>query len=340
MEDSLLYECSINRLSLERAEKLVPPEFVQAYRWFQERAGEHFDTLPMGDHAPNLPIKLAREAGIHSPDYRNLPSKGAGKTKYVLSVHSQGQTRYDDKDVINREDGTWILDYCAHKTEKGKQPQYSFNQNMMNCLYDGVPIAVMVMNPQGGYTNLGLAYIEEYNAATDVFTLHGPVTADNEDRGFFSFLQMQDLTPEEQKAIEEWDQEDERVRAIVEQVRREQQGAFRKMVSEAYGGACAVTEIDVPQVLQAAHIDRYRGKKSQVVNNGLFLRMDIHKLYDEHLLSVDPDGCILRTSGRLSLTPYAKYDGCKLQVPSDARNKPDEYLLDMHYRQFLTANAS
>lgn len=131
---------------------------------------------------------------------------------------------------------------------------------MMNCLYDGVPVAVMVLGPRGGYKNLGLAYIEEYNASTDIFTLHGPITAANENRGFFSFLQLQDLTPAEQEALEEWDQEDERVRALVEQVQREQQGTFRKMVAEAYEGACAVTEITVSQVLQAAHIDRYRGK--------------------------------------------------------------------------------
>lgn len=76
------------------------------------------------------------------------------------------------------------------------------------------------------------------------------------------------------------------------------------------------------------------------MTNGLFLRMDIHRLYDEHLLSVDPNGCILRTGAKLQLTPYAKYNGHRLNIPSETQCQPDIRLLDMHYRQFLTANAS
>lgn len=340
MAENSMYECRVNFLSLQRAEALVPPEFAAAYRWYQERTGEHLEALPIGSYAPDLPIKLARESGIHSPDYRKLPSRGDGKPKYALSVHSQGQQRYADKDVIEREDGTWILDYCAHRTVEGKQVQTYYNENMMNCLNDGVPIAVMVKDPNGGYKNLGLAFIEEYNADTDIFTLHGPVTVENEREGFFSFIQPQDLTPRDRKIFEEWDQTDERTRTKVDQVIRERQSVFHDRVSKAYEGACAVTQIDVPTVLQAAHIDPYRGRKSQVVTNGVLLRMDIHRLYDENLLAIDPDGNVLRISERLSTTPYAKYDGRRIDVPRDPLCRPDENLLDMHYRQFVSANAT
>jgi len=338
MEDSKLYTCQVNFLSLGRAEELVPPEFIRAYRWFQEHAGQHLDRLPMGrGQVAGFPLSLARQSGIHSPDYRSLPSRGEGKPKYALSIHSEGQRYYEDRDVIEREDGTWILDYCAHRTVPGKRPQTNYNEAMMNCLRDGVPVAVMVKESGGGYRNLGLAFIEEYNAETDIFILHGPVTAENEREGFFSFIQPQLLGPEDRRLLEEWDLFDERAHALVEQVRRERQGIFHRMVAEAYGGACAVTEISVPEVLQAAHIDRYRGGKSQVVTNGILLRMDIHRLYDEHLLSVDPDGAVLRISDRLSMTPYARYDGHPLNLPRDPSLRPDGRLLEMHYRQFVDA---
>lgn len=334
-------ECGINFLSFERACKLVPPEYLHAYKWFQEHEGERFPALPMGQHAPKIPggIKLARQSGIHTPSYKSLDSRGAGKPRYVLSIHSEGSSAnpnapYPDEDVIKREDGTWTFDYCAHKSSAGALTTQTYNGDMMNNLRDGVPVAVYVKYPRIGYINYGLAYVERYDTLTGMFTLHGPVSAERDNADFCSIVPYELLTEDEQRILRAADEGDERRRVLAEQVRREKQGEFRKNLMDAYGGACAVTSVDVPDVLQAAHIDPYRGRKSQIVSNGMLLRADIHLLYDAHLLTVLPESNIIRVSRPIIQSFYGELNGRKITVPEDPTKQPSDELLDAHRKEF------
>lgn len=339
MTDSI-NECGLNFLSFERALELVPPEYHYAYDWFQEHEGEHFDYLPMGDHAPSLPINitLARQAGIHTPSYELLESKGAGKERYVLFVHSEGSVGsknapYPDMDVIARPDGTWTFDYCAHKPSPGKSVNQSYNSDMMNNMTDGVPVAVYVKG-SSGYTNYGLAFVERYDPITDMFTLHGPVSAGDSSIDFWSVVPPEQLTDEERSLLLAADSGDNRMRVRAELVRREKQSDFRRQLINAYSGTCAVTGIDVLEVLQAAHIDPYRGRQSQVVSNGLLLRSDIHLLYDAHLITVLPETYRIRIGKQLENTSYGGLDGKRINVPEDPSLQPNNELLDMHVHGF------
>lgn len=337
-------ECGVNFLSFERACALVPPEYLQAYEWFQEHEGENFSCLPMGKHAPDLPVKitLARQSGIHTPSYNELKSKGAGKPRYVLSIHSEGSAAspnspYPDMDVVRRMDGTWTFDYCAHRPTPGKLLSQSYNGDMVNNLRDGVPVAVYVRYPGIGYTNYGLAYVERYDPLTDMFTLHGPVSAEANNVDFCSVIPYEELSEEERQILQGADEGDGRKRVLAEQVRREKQGEFRKMLLAAYSGSCAATGVNVPEVLQAAHIDPYRGKKSQVVTNGMLLRSDVHLLYDSHLLTVLPESNFMRISKQLEGSFYEQFDGQRITVPDDPLLRPNDELLEMHMREFESA---
>ena len=106
----------------------------------------------------------------------------------------------------------------------------------------------------------------------------------------------------------------------------------------AYAGSCAITGTDVREVLQAAHINPYRGKRSQVVNNGILLRADMHLLYDAHLVSVDPDSLELRMSERLGASDYLRYNKVALRSPDNPKLAPSRDLLAIHYEQFRREN--
>jgi putative restriction endonuclease len=67
------------------------------------------------------------------------------------------------------------------------------------------------------------------------------------------------------------------------------QGAFRILVTEAYRRKCAVSGERTLPVLEAAHIRPYGEQGPHLVSNGLLLRSDIHKLYDEGYLTVTDD---------------------------------------------------
>ena len=247
---TVIQECNICFLSQERASALVPPEYPVAWKWFATNAGRHIDRLPMGEDRPEdlkrLGITLTRQAGIHCPNYDNLTSGGEGRSRYALSVHSQGSRIYPDREKLDRGDGTWLLAYSA---QTGTDPNQGYNETLRNCMRDGIPLGVFVASPSGGYDVLGLAFVERFNTVSKMFTLHGPVTDETVSCGAFALFDQSGVAPEDQVALDEWDTEDERKRAVAEHVVRERQDRFRSAVFGAYGGACAITGVKVPQVL-------------------------------------------------------------------------------------------
>ena len=329
MPAQLTYESPVFLPTLERAKKLVPQAFLSCYDWFMSNAGEKVPRLPHNMHPkPTTPIPLSRDSGIYIPGAAQVEYDGG--RRYALSVHSTGHRRYNDRAPIRLADGTWVLSYAAHE---GSDLSQGYNAALMNCLNDGIPVGVFVKEAPG-YRVLGLAYVEQYNSVTRMFTLHGPVSAATETAGSFVPHGFED----EQKILMELDGQDERRVVTAQQVRREQQGKFREALLRAYSETCAITGVNVPEVLQAAHINPYRGRKSQVVNNGILLRADLHLLYDAHLISVEPDSLSVSLSERLGSTAYLRYNHQRLREPVSADLAPNTDLLAVHYEQFRREN--
>jgi putative restriction endonuclease len=67
------------------------------------------------------------------------------------------------------------------------------------------------------------------------------------------------------------------------------QGAFRVMVTDAYGRRCVVTGERTLPALEAAHIKPFAEGGSHDRTNGLLLRRDIHALFDSGYVTVTPD---------------------------------------------------
>ena len=67
------------------------------------------------------------------------------------------------------------------------------------------------------------------------------------------------------------------------------QGAFRTLVTDAYHRRCAVTGERSLPALEAAHIQAHAADGPNRTQNGLLLRADIHRLFDDGYVTVDPD---------------------------------------------------
>lgn len=121
-------------------------------------------------------------------------------------------------------------------------------------------------------------------------------------------------------------------------MQRQGQRDFRAKLLKAYGGRCAVTGTDVPEVLQAAHIEPYDGMPTNVVSNGLLLRADIHDLFDQGLVWVAHN---LKVSVDESLhgTEYGQFHGRKLRLPNNVADRPDPKRLAKH-RQGIAGQPS
>jgi putative restriction endonuclease len=136
--------------------------------------------------------------------------------------------------------------------------------------------------------------------------------------------------------VGEFEPSPEDARAMREQLRavREGQGAFRVRLLEAYGGRCAVTGEHALPVLDAAHILPYRGPRSNHIQNGLVLRADLHRLYDEGYVTVTPDlrfevSPRLRDQFENGRTYYAMA-GANVAVPRTAALQPNRRALELH----------
>lgn len=112
------------------------------------------------------------------------------------------------------------------------------------------------------------------------------------------------------------------------------QGSFRILVAETYERRCAVTRERTLPALEAAHIQPYAAGGAHRIENGLFLRRDLHALFDQGYLTVTPD-YHLEVSGRIreefeNGRDYYGMQGREIFVPGDAARRPDPSLLAWH----------
>jgi putative restriction endonuclease len=117
------------------------------------------------------------------------------------------------------------------------------------------------------------------------------------------------------------------------------QGLFRLAVQDAYDGACAVTQEHSLPALEAAHIMPYQHGGEHRVDNGLFLRRDLHRLYDRGYVTITPDyefqvGDCLRDEFKNGRSYYG-LDRSKITIPSRKLWHPRKELLEWHGREIF-----
>lgn len=113
------------------------------------------------------------------------------------------------------------------------------------------------------------------------------------------------------------------------------QGAFRISVTDAYAKRCAITGEKTLPVLEAAHIRPYASAGPNQISNGLLLRSDMHKLFDDGYITITPDFKV-EVSSRIreefnNGREYYQYHGKELlTLPKSVDSKPAKIHLDYH----------
>ena len=82
--------------------------------------------------------------------------------------------------------------------------------------------------------------------------------------------------------------------------RRPNQARFRRAVLGEHP-RCIITNVTMPEVLEAAHIVPFKYHGEDTIANGFCMRMDIHQLFDSGHLRID-------VKGEVSLTDRARMD--------------------------------
>jgi Domain of unknown function (DUF3427)/HNH endonuclease len=115
---------------------------------------------------------------------------------------------------------------------------------------------------------------------------------------------------------------------------RRGQNKLKQNLLKIYGGKCCVTGTAVVETLRACHITAHVISGINHSTNGLLLRSDIHDLFDEGLLGIDPESLRVRIKMGLRDTIYFKYDGKQLLARRDGV-KPNVAALKQRWKLFL-----
>jgi putative restriction endonuclease len=112
------------------------------------------------------------------------------------------------------------------------------------------------------------------------------------------------------------------------------QGAFRILVTEAYGRQCAITDGKVLPALDAAHIKPYGEGGLHIKSNGILLRKDIHSVFDAGYVTID-EGFRFSVSKKVKEIfnngeEYLRLHGKELRLPERMADRPDIDLLRWH----------
>ena len=126
---------------------------------------------------------------------------------------------------------------------------------------------------------------------------------------------------------------------------RVNQNKFRKIVLEAYGGACCITGISIPYLIRASHIKpwAYSNEIEKTdVHNGLCLNSLHDAAFDAGIITIEPsDYSVKLSSGIEEHMPteiyenyFRKYDGVPIHLPNKDKYPKTEYLEYHKYHIF------
>jgi putative restriction endonuclease len=138
----------------------------------------------------------------------------------------------------------------------------------------------------------------------------------------------------------------ERRYAMREVRQRLHQAAFRERVLDAYGHRCALTELPVARLVDAAHImpdgDEALGQPD--VRNGICMSKVHHAAYDGDLIGIDPDFRIHVSERLFDLSDGPMLElglkalrGSLLRLPTDVASRPDRDRLEIRFKKFQSA---
>ncbi|MFH6946005.1 HNH endonuclease [Flavobacterium sp. FlaQc-50] len=130
---------------------------------------------------------------------------------------------------------------------------------------------------------------------------------------------------------------DERVKVYKSIIQRRGQKKFRDEVREMYDNKCVITGCEILDILEAAHINPYKGEKDNHATNGLLLRADIHTLFDLDLIGIEPTELKVYLSKTIKKDGYQVLENKSLQLILKHK-RPSKEALNLRWEKFSKNN--
>lgn len=120
-------------------------------------------------------------------------------------------------------------------------------------------------------------------------------------------------------------------------LKRHDADKFRSMVLDIYGNRCAISGYSSVASIDVAHIVPYHGSESDVIQNAIPLRADLHRLFDNGLIRIEkiPNGIEYQVLvHQIARTDYIQFHKTNLLVPEGQQNQPSEEALKIQMGLF------
>ena len=205
-------------------------------------------------------------------------------------------------------------------------PSISRNQIQQNPVLANATFFKNATNVQGSIFNVEPEVAEALDNLIDVETRRVAGFSDEVPREYLDALTEADLHGD----FDPNGDQDARKRQLREIAIRQGQPRFRGELLEVYGRRCAITDCDVTEALEAAHILPYVNEQRNHVSNGLLLRADIHTLFDLGLIAVGEDLKLLVASSLRKTQFGVDLSGRKLRLPNSSNAAPNRDALKQH----------
>lgn len=114
---------------------------------------------------------------------------------------------------------------------------------------------------------------------------------------------------------------------------RQGQAKFRSELLDIYEGRCCITGTNVKSTLDASHILPYASNRNSRNTNGLLLRADVHNLFDDGLIRINPATLEIVVHKSLIGTVYEQYNNKKILNRKDGFSL-DSTALEWHFCNF------
>lgn len=259
-----------------------------ALEWFKAHQGRE---ATWRDIVDGVGYPITTHKGIYKP---------AGNP-FVLSVRQTLGSSYGDRPVEILEDGGWRYDYFQEGQDPAEGTENFTNRALRACQVGGVPVGVMIQTRQRPpvYRIQGLALVTDF------------------ERGYF---RLESYAPAPVAPVEviaapvSTDDARKRINAAI--VARQGSGAFRAQTLAGFDRRCAISDCDVEQALEAAHIVPYLGEHTNMLTNSILLRADLHTLFDRQLLKIDPEDLRVRLAPSIVGSAYKDIDGKTVRLPT------------------------
>lgn len=132
---------------------------------------------------------------------------------------------------------------------------------------------------------------------------------------------------------------------------REHQKGFRASVLRAYANKCAICRLELPTLIEAAHIIPDREEKGEpIVPNGIALCKIHHAAFDSNILGISPaarghapqitikDSIMSISDGPMLLHGIQEMNNIAMTLPELSVDHPDNERLEIRYERFKVAS--